>query len=74
MLSGEHVQDRENNPWVQGMVEALYKALRDALDIYQNHREDYYRMIINGFARAKGFDWRKSAEEYFKVYGKIGDI
>ena len=69
--TGDNVQEREDNPWVRGMVDALYKTLKQAAVVYQSHRDDYYRMIVNGFKKAETFSWQKSVEGYFKVFGKI---
>lgn len=65
------VQKRGCNPWVQSMVDELYKAIKEAIDIYQNHEADYYRFIIEGFKQARTFTWQRAAQAYFNVYQKI---
>ncbi len=68
------VQKRGCNPWVQGMVDGLYNAIREAMDIYQNHADDYYRLIIEGFEQARTFTWQRAAQAYFDIYEKVKAI
>jgi glycogen synthase len=68
------VQKRGRNPWVQSMVDELYKAIKEAMDIYQNHEDDYYRLIIEGFKQARTFTWQKAAQAYFDIYEKVKEI
>jgi glycogen synthase len=65
------VQKRGRNPWVQSMANELYKAIKEAIDIYQNHADDYYRLIIEGFKQARTFTWQRAAQTYFNVYQKV---
>ncbi len=71
---GEKVEARKNNKWAVDMAEALYLALRDAADIYRQHRDEYCRMILRGFAKAATFSWEKNAAEYWQVYQKISAV
>ncbi len=66
----DNVLMRRNNKWVQSMVKALYERLKEAIYLYQNHPNEYYRLIIMGFNKARGFDWSISAKRYFEVYEK----
>jgi glycogen synthase len=68
------VQKRGRNPWVQSMVDELYKAIKAAIDIYQNHETDYYRFIIEGFKQARTFTWQRAAQAYFDIYEKVKEI
>ncbi|MCP5106850.1 MAG: glycogen synthase [bacterium] len=72
--SGERVSERTGNQWVESMVDALYKILEEATAIYQNHQNDYYRMIAEGFKQAKTFTWQRAAERYFQMYRKIKQV
>ncbi|UCH95306.1 MAG: glycogen/starch synthase [Candidatus Aminicenantes bacterium] len=68
------VQKRRRNQWVQSMADELFNAVKEAIDIYQNHADDYYRLIIEGLKQAGTFTWQKAAQAYFKVYEKVKDI
>jgi glycogen synthase len=69
--TNDAVQKRGRNPWVQSMADELYKAIKEAIDIYQNHADDYYRLIIEGFKQARTFTWQRAAKAYFNVYQKV---
>jgi len=69
--SSDLVQARKMNPWVQSMADKLSAVIKKAVDIYQNHPDDYYRLIINGFKKARKFSWESSAKKYFKIYEMI---
>jgi glycogen synthase len=69
--SEDIVQMRKKNPWVQSMAENLNTVLKKAIDIYQNHPDEYYRMILNGFKKAKDFNWENNAKQYYRVYQMI---
>jgi glycogen synthase len=71
VLAGDNVQVRKANPWAVDMAEALYRTLRDAAAQYREHRDDYYAMILQGFAKAASFSWEENAADYAKVYRKI---
>jgi glycogen synthase len=73
-LANDTVQKRGRNPWVQKMVDELYKAIREAIDIYQNHPDDYYRLIIEGFKQARTFTWQRAAQAYFDIYEKVKEV
>lgn len=66
--SSRIIQSRKINPWVQSMTDNLSGVIRKAIDVYQNHPDDYCRMILNGFKKAGQFSWEKSAKKYFEVY------
>ena len=53
------------------MADELYNAIKEAIDIYQNHPDDYYRLIIEGFKQARTFTWQRAAKAYFNVYQKV---
>jgi glycogen synthase len=69
--ANDTVQKRGRNPWVKSMADELYKAIKEAIDIYQNHADDYYRLIIEGFKQARTFTWQRAAQAYFSVYQKV---
>jgi len=62
---------RRHNKWVQSMVDALYEKIKEAIYLYQNHPNEYYRLIIMGFKKVRSFDWSISASKYFEVYEKV---
>lgn len=65
------VQWRKTNPWVCDMVDALERALRDAIRLFREQPEAYYEMIRQGFVRAGAFSWEKNAREYGEVYHQV---
>jgi glycogen synthase len=69
--TGNIVQMRKTNPWIQSMADNLYETLKKAIYIYQYNPDGYYRMITNGFRKLKFFTWESSAEKYFQVYKKV---
>lgn len=69
--SSDLMQARKTNPWIQSMVDNLYDVIKKAVNIYQNHPVDYYRLIINGFKKVQYFSWESSAKKYFKIYEMI---
>ena len=71
VVSSDIAQIRKKNPWAQSMSEALYEVLRQAIDLYQNHPDDYYRLIINGFKKAASFTWDINAGKYYELYKKV---
>jgi glycogen synthase len=68
------VQKRGRNRWVKSMVDELYNAIKEAIDIYQNHADDYYRLIIEGFKQAGTFTWQRAAQAYFGIYEKVKEV
>jgi glycogen synthase len=66
-----NISKRSENKWVQSMVDALYEKMKEAIHLYQNHPNEYYRLIIMGFKKARSFDWSISAKKYFEVYEKV---
>lgn len=64
----DDVRERQENPWVQAMTDALYNALEDAAALYQDRPNDYYQMILEGFKQARTFTWQKAAKEYTAVF------
>jgi glycogen synthase len=69
--SSDLMQTRKTNPWIQSMADNLYEVIIKAVDIYQNHPDNYYRLIKNGFRKAGYFSWKKSARKYYKIYNMI---
>lgn len=67
----DNVVARRNNPWLLSMVDQCQEALNNAINLYQNHNHEYYRLIVMGFKKAKTFDWAISARQYFEVYKKV---
>ncbi len=65
------IQARKTNPWMLSMADNLYDVLRKAIDLYQNRPDKYYRLIINGFKKAKKFSWVSNAKKYHDVYKMI---
>lgn len=72
--SSRIVQTRKINPWVQSMADNLSEVIRKAINVYQNHPDEYYRMILNGFKKAGQFSWETSAGKYYEVYRMIGRV
>ena len=68
MKASVRVELRQTNPWSQDMVDSLYKILKRAIKLYQKENEKYYEMVLNGFMKARNFDWQTSAKEYYSVY------
>lgn len=69
--TGNIVQARKTNPWVQNMADNLYDVLKKALFVYQHENDTYYSMIINGFKKLGNFTWESNARKYSRVYEKI---
>jgi len=69
--SSDLMQVRKTNPWIQSMADNLYEVIKKAVDIYQNHPDDYCRLIINGFKKAQKFSWESSARKYYRIYDMI---
>ncbi len=69
--SCDNVQLRERNPWVQAMVSALYKVIKEAASFYQYYPDDYYLYISQGLKQAGTFTWQRAVEKYFSIYEKI---
>jgi glycogen synthase len=69
--TGDMVQMRKMNPWVQAMANALHLIMQEAVEIYRNQQYLYYRMIAEGLQQARNFDWQVSATEYVKIYQRI---
>jgi len=67
----DNVSMRRDNRWVQSMVAALHEKIKEAIYLYQNHPNEYYRLIIMGFKKAKKFDWAQSVKKYFEVYEQV---
>ena len=65
------IQMRKTNPWAQSMADNLYEVLKKAIDIYRNHPDRYYQMIINGFKKARQFNWETTAKKYYRVYEMV---
>jgi len=72
--TGDIVQTRKSNPWVQNMADNLYDVLKKAVYVYQYNPDNYYKLILNGLKRVGNFTWEKNAREYFQVYEKIAKI
>lgn len=69
--SADIVQERKANPLAKSMAEKLYGVLVKAIDMYQNDPDTYYKMIINGFAKARKFNWEINAKRYNRIYRMI---
>lgn len=69
--SSDMMQARKTNPWTQSMADNLYTTIKKAVDVYQNHPEKYYRLILHGFRKARTFSWESSAKKYYKIYQMI---
>jgi len=67
----DDVAKRKDNQWAQSMVDGLYETLIDATDLYRNHPNEYYRLILMGFKKALSFDWSVSARKYFQIYEMV---
>jgi glycogen synthase len=69
--SAHFIQARKNNLWAESMAQSLYDIIRKAVKVYQEHPEDYYRMILSGFRKAGQFNWEDNAEKYHRIYSMI---
>jgi len=67
----DDVRARRKNKWVQSMVDELYETMTDAINLFQNHPHEYYRLIFMGFKKARRFDWQTSAKKYVEVFEKV---
>ncbi|RJQ49585.1 MAG: glycosyltransferase [Nitrospiraceae bacterium] len=72
--TGNIVQARKLNPWVQSMADNLYETLKKAIYQYQYDQDAYYGLIINGFRKINNFTWEANAKKYFQVYEQIKKI
>jgi len=72
--SGNIVQARKTNPWIQSMADNLYETLKKAIYLYQYDPDRYYAMIINGFGKLKNFTWESSARKYYQIYKKVSRV
>lgn len=72
--TGNIVQARKLNPWVQSMADNLYETIKKAVYVYQYEPDSYYRLIINGFRKIDDFSWESNAQKYFQVYQQIRKI
>jgi glycogen synthase len=71
LSSCDCVQMRRKNIWAMSMSDALYKVMRDAIELYQKSPKNYYQLILNGFKKAEKFTWDKAAAKYYKMYEKV---
>ena len=69
--SGGIVQMRRTNPWAESMADNLYNVIKKASNLYADHPEKYYKMILKGFERAEDFNWIGNARKYYQVYNMI---
>lgn len=67
-LSGEdRLAARMRIPLFRSMADLLVQCFIDAVDIYQNHPEIYYRMVTEGFNFINtNFTWENSARKYLE--------
>ena len=52
------------NPIFWSMVTELEKVVEEAIKLYNDKKEEYSKMILNGINLFKTFTWEKSAEKY----------
>lgn len=71
--ASDMVQLRKRNPWAQAMAEELYKTIKIGINIYRHQPDKYYRMIQNGFKRARSFTWERAAKKYYEIYSMSGN-
>ncbi|MBI4681803.1 MAG: glycogen/starch synthase [Nitrospirae bacterium] len=69
--TGDVVQMRKMNPWVQSMADNLYDVLKKAFHMYQHDQEDYYKLVRNGLKKVSSFSWETNARKYFQVFKKV---
>jgi glycogen synthase len=69
--SADRVQARQDNNWVKDMADALNRKLQEATYLYRDRPEEYYQMILEGFQKARTFDWQASTHKYFRVYQQV---
>jgi glycogen synthase len=69
--TSEVIQVRKINPWAQSMAESLHRVMRRASDVYQQAPDSYYKMIIQGFRKARQFTWEETARNYATVYSQV---
>jgi glycogen synthase len=68
----EHIiQARKTNPWAQNMADNLSMVIKKAVKVYQNHPDEYYQMILNGFRKVRQFSWEDNVKKYYKIYEMI---
>lgn len=71
IASDDIVQLRKTNPWAESMADNLYDALKKAVNVYADHPDKYYSMVLNGFKKAGEFSWGANAKNYYQVYDMI---
>ncbi len=69
--AADFIQMRKANPWAQSMADNLYDVLKNAITVYQDQPDKYYRIILNGFKKARRFNWETNAKKYKKVYEMV---
>jgi glycosyltransferase involved in cell wall biosynthesis len=63
----DRLSARMRIPLFRSMVDQLVQCLVDAVDIYQNHPDVYYRMVMEGFYFINtNFTWEKTAKKYLE--------
>jgi len=53
------------------MADNLYDILKKAMNLYGNHPDKYYKMVLKGFEKAGEFSWGVNAKRYYQVYDMI---
>ncbi len=69
--TGDVVQMRKMNPWVQSMTDNLYDVLKKAFHMYRHNQEDYYQLVRNGLKKVNSFSWEINSKNYFQIYEKV---
>ena len=59
------------NPIFWSMVTELEKVVEEAIKLYNDKKEEYSKMILNGIDLFKTFTWEKSAEKYISLLYEI---
>ena len=69
--SDDIVQLRKMNPWAESMADNLHEVLKKAINVYANHPDKYYNMVLKGFEQAGDFSWGVNARKYYQAYDVI---
>lgn len=61
------LHSRKKLPTVQSMSDQLAAAIEDADNLYLNHKQSYYKMLVRGIDFiSSSFSWEKAAKSYLK--------
>lgn len=59
------LKERERIELIRDMAQQLYHSIRVGINLYQNHPNEYYQMVVNGIDYVlDNFNWENAAKEY----------